>query len=164
MATSFGDMHKETDTIHFAGSSKGWDKDNAKAVTGEEPKFLGKYAMGEARLVEILEGVCKNKDEKCYAFLSDHEETIEEWWAELGDGDVKGLEKFLCIETSKVCCAAGGWGKDCAACPGGATNPCNGNGKCSGEGARTGNGTVHVFRQKSTLEDAIDVRLKRACV
>lgn len=95
--------------------------------------------MGEARLVEILESVCKGKDEKCFAFLSDHEETIEDWWAELADGDVAGLETFLCVESSKVCCAAGAWGSGCAKCPGGKTL-CNGHGSCNGDGLRTGSG------------------------
>lgn len=97
--------------------------------------------MGEARLVEILEShTCKSNKEKCYEFLSDHEEDIEEWWSELGDGDVAGLEAHLCIETSKVCCAAGTWGPTCSPCPGGSKDPCSGHGSCSGDGVRSGKG------------------------
>ena len=130
--------YKKTDTIHFAGESKGWTLGNDGKVNNE--KFMGKYSMGEARLVEMLESVCKGKDEKCFAFLSDYEEAIEEWWAELGDGDVAGIEKFLCIENSKVCCGAGTWGKDCSQCLGGAKKPCTGHGSCNGDGVRTGSG------------------------
>ncbi len=44
------------------------------------PCFSGsQYAMGEAALVEILEGVCNKGDSRCIEFLDKYEEDIEEW-------------------------------------------------------------------------------------
>lgn len=64
--------------------------------------------MGEARLVEILEGVCSKSDEKCFEFLNDNEEFIEEWWAKRDeeDHDFQALEQHLCVEEAKVCLRA----------------------------------------------------------
>ena len=72
--------------------------------------------MGEARLVEIMEGVCGKSDEKCFEFLSDYEEMVEEWWAAREGGDYTGLEKHFCTDEAKVCCAAGAFGVGVDAC------------------------------------------------
>lgn len=43
-------------------------------------QFLGRYKMGEARLAEIMEGLCSKSDDKCNALMEDLEEPLEEWW------------------------------------------------------------------------------------
>ncbi|KAG8577370.1 hypothetical protein GDO81_010153 [Engystomops pustulosus] len=51
------------------------------------------------------------------------------------------LRKWFCIETIEVCCPSGTYGPDCVACLGGAERPCHGNGFCSGDGTRLGDGS-----------------------
>lgn len=58
--------------IHFAGKSDGWK-------AGEDNKFMGKYGMTEAALVEILDNVCPQGDVACADFLYKYDEDIEEW-------------------------------------------------------------------------------------
>lgn len=72
ITAAFYKGYSDTDNIHFTGESKGWTLDNEK--------FLGKYKMGEARLVEILEHACGNSDIPCLELMEDAESHIEEWW------------------------------------------------------------------------------------
>eukprot|EP00052_Salpingoeca_macrocollata_P001915 m.28307 g.28307 ORF g.28307 m.28307 type:complete len:508 (+) comp11826_c0_seq1:78-1601(+) len=120
-------------SIHFSGGNpEGWTK--------EKEKFLGKYSMNEARLVEILEGVC-GRDFKCRSVLDDLEEHIEEFWKEMeSDEDLQDLDQHLCYDEAKLCCPRGTYGKTCMPCPGGATSPCNNRGDCDGAGTRGGSG------------------------
>lgn len=37
--------------------------------------------MGEARLAEMMEGLCSQSDAKCNSLMEDIEEPLEEWWA-----------------------------------------------------------------------------------
>jgi hypothetical protein len=133
----FYEQYKATDTIQFRGESKGWSLDNEK--------FLGRYKMGEARLVEILEHVCGKSDPKCNAQLPDLEDHIEAWWAKRNETSPKfrRLEEHLCIKKAKLCCAPGKYGKKCSDCPGKAANStavCNEHGECNGYGVRAGTG------------------------
>ncbi|MEE6481132.1 hypothetical protein FKM82_012764, partial [Ascaphus truei] len=51
------------------------------------------------------------------------------------------LLKWFCIETIEVCCSPGTHGPDCLTCLGGSERPCYGNGFCSGDGTRGGDGS-----------------------
>ena len=80
-----------------------------------------RYKMGEARLAEVMEGMCSKSDDKCNAMMEDIEEPLEEWWAAKDrnqqDSDIKGLEEHLCIVTMKLCCLPGHYGPKCSKCP-----------------------------------------------
>eukprot|EP01147_Barroeca_monosierra_P003829 gene3829-6339_t len=108
----FHGLEKTSESIEFTGESKGWTADNEK--------FLGKYAMTEARMTVALEGVCGK----------DYNET------ETADA----LRRWLCVEQHQLCCPKGTFGKDCKPCRGGSTNPCSGHGDCNGDGFRYGTG------------------------
>ncbi|EGD76457.1 hypothetical protein PTSG_07576 [Salpingoeca rosetta] len=130
----FNGLEKTENDIEFRGESKGWTKDNEK--------FLGKYAMNEARMTVALEGVCQ-QDYKCTEVFAELEEDIEDWWTEERPDDTTtrdALIEWLCIDKHKYCCPAGTYGKTCKPCAGGADTPCSGHGTCSGDGFRHGNG------------------------
>lgn len=116
-------------SIHFSGGNpEGW--------TLEKEKFLGKYAMNEARLVEIMEHVCADTDHTCMDVKTDVEELVEEWWAQEERED---LTQWLCYDRAKLCCPEGRYGKECKKCPGG-SSVCGGHGSCNGDGSRVGTG------------------------
>eukprot|EP00040_Diaphanoeca_grandis_P019928 m.105572 g.105572 ORF g.105572 m.105572 type:complete len:577 (-) comp27660_c0_seq1:85-1815(-) len=141
ITTAFYEGYENTDTIEFTGESKGWSMDNEK--------FLGKYKMGEARLVEILENVCAKKDESCHDLLGNLEEDIEEWFGEREneDHDFNGLDEHLCVRKAKLCCTPNAFGPTCSKCKGviktkteNVFAPCSGHGACNGDGTRGGTG------------------------
>lgn len=126
-------LEKTKNSIHFKGGNKeGWTKD--------KEKYLGKYELNEARLVEIMEDICGH-DQNCFALLEDAEEYIESWWAGAKfSPDAEQLRTKLCITDLKACCQVGHFGPKCTECPGGAVNPCSGKGFCDGEKSRSGTG------------------------
>jgi len=126
----FEDGMKKTEGKNFGGGDTDW-----------EEKKLGSFAKSETRLVEILETVCEDVSPKhaCNGMVEDHEEEIEHWWFKI-HGEMDEFEKYLCYDELKVCCPKGHYGKKCKECTGGAENPCNGKGTCSGDGWRGGNG------------------------
>lgn len=97
--------------------------------------------MNEARLYEVLESTCGRSAQKCHDLMADVEEDIEDWWtnreAEQYEDDLK---KHLCVDSLKSCCPPGHYGKSCKPCPGAQGSVCNGAGKCSGDGHRSGSG------------------------
>ncbi len=99
--------------------------------------------MHGARLVEIMDGICGH-DFQCNALMEDAEAHLEEWWEKRDDEgvawNVAGLQSWLCVETLKVCCPAGHYGKKCKACPGTDGKVCSGQGSCAGDGLRSGTG------------------------
>ncbi|KAM3926907.1 protein disulfide isomerase CRELD2 [Leptodactylus fuscus] len=120
---------EETSKKNFGGGNTAW-----------EEKTLSKYETSEIRLVEIIENLCDSSDFECNVMVEEHEEQIEKWWFKLRKKS-PDLLKWLCIETIKVCCPPGTYGRDCLACLGGSERPCHGNGFCSGDGTRLGDGT-----------------------
>lgn len=133
---------EKTANQHFAGGDTAWEEKN-----------LGKYKTSETRLVEVMEGVCKkrtlgNTDKyshvkelefKCSALFEDAEESVEEWYKSQQDLD---LFSHLCVDTLKICCPEGRFGKECAACPGVEKGiaVCYAHGECHGAGSREGTG------------------------
>ncbi|XP_075064984.1 protein disulfide isomerase CRELD2 [Mixophyes fleayi] len=119
---------EDTSRKNFGGGNTAW-----------EEKTLSKYETSEIRLVEIIENLCDSGDFECNVMVEEHEEQIEKWWFKLKA--YPDLLKWFCIETIQVCCPPGMYGPDCLACVGGSERPCHGNGVCSGEGTRGGDGS-----------------------
>lgn len=117
-----------TEKSNFGGGNTAW-----------EERALGSWATSETRLVEIMEGLCEDSASECHAMVEEQEETLEEWWFkhEFKNEDMK---TWLCIAKLKVCCPVGTFGPDCKDCSGGKDSPCNGHGKCEGDGIREGSG------------------------
>ncbi|KAK2157627.1 hypothetical protein LSH36_188g10000 [Paralvinella palmiformis] len=119
----------KTAKSNFGGGNTKWEEKN-----------LGNYAISETRLLEILETVCKDNKE-CHQMLEEHEETLEDWWFKVHPKDEKeDLHTYFCINQLQVCCPTGTYGPNCEECLGGKDNPCQGNGKCRGNGTRSGKG------------------------
>jgi len=118
----------KTEKANFGGGNTDW-----------EERKLGSYANSETRLVEIMEGLCDESASECHAMVEEQEETLEEWWFDhqFKNNDMK---TWLCIDKLKVCCPDGTFGPDCKECSGGKESPCNGRGKCEGDGTREGTG------------------------
>ncbi|XP_061383752.1 cysteine-rich with EGF-like domain protein 2-B [Danaus plexippus] len=112
-------------------------------VAWEEAK-LKSYSRSEMRLVEIQEKLCtevKKHQDQCYALAEEAEQLLEQWWFE-EDHDVLDLYTWLCINHLKLCCPSGHFGVNCEPCLLDKNNKiCGGNGECSGDGTRHGNGT-----------------------
>ncbi|XP_068758631.1 cysteine-rich with EGF-like domain protein 2 isoform X2 [Montipora capricornis] len=117
-----------TEKSNFGGGNTAW-----------EERALGSWATSETRLVEIMEGLCEDSASECHAMVEEQEETLEEWWFkhEFKNEDMK---TWLCIAKLEVCCPVGTFGPDCKDCSGGKDSPCNGHGKCEGDGTREGSG------------------------
>ncbi|XP_053572603.1 protein disulfide isomerase CRELD2 [Bombina bombina] len=120
---------EDTANKNFGGGNTAW-----------EEKTLSKYESSEIRLVEIIENLCDSSDFECNHMVEEHEEQIEKWWFKMKK-KYPELLKWFCIETIKVCCPPGTYGPDCLACLGGSERPCHGNGFCSGDGTREGDGS-----------------------
>ncbi|KAG8577371.1 hypothetical protein GDO81_010153 [Engystomops pustulosus] len=120
---------EDTSKKNFGGGNTAW-----------EEKTLSKYETSEIRLVEIIENLCDSSDFECNVMVEEHEEQIEKWWFKMRK-KYPDLRKWFCIETIEVCCPSGTYGPDCVACLGGAERPCHGNGFCSGDGTRLGDGS-----------------------
>ncbi|KAG9490094.1 hypothetical protein GDO78_005797 [Eleutherodactylus coqui] len=120
-----------TSKKNFGGGNTAW-----------EERTLSKYESSEIRLVEIIENLCDSSDFECNLMVEEHEEQIEKWWFKKRN-KYPDLVKWFCIETIEVCCPPGRYGPDCLACIGGSERPCHGNGFCSGDGTRRGNGACN---------------------
>jgi len=130
LVKKFHEGMEKTAKNHFGGGDTAWEESR-----------LGKYARSETRLLEILERVCEDasKKESCHAMVEEYEDEIETFWFKK-QSQITELEKHLCNDVVKVCCPSGKYGKNCEDCPGGASNPCFGRGKCKGDGTRGGKG------------------------
>lgn len=119
---------EKTAKANFGGGNTDW-----------EERKLGSYANSETRLVEIMEGLCEDSASECHAMVEEQEETLEEWWFthQFKNDD---MNTWFCIDKLKVCCPNGTYGSDCKECSGGKDTPCNGHGKCEGDGTREGTG------------------------
>jgi len=131
LVKKFHEGMEKTAKNHFGGGDTAWEESR-----------LGKYARSETRLLEILERVCEDasKKETCHAMVEEYEEEIESFWFKK-QSQISELETHLCNNVVKVCCPRGRYGKKCEECPGGASSPCFGRGKCKGDGTRSGKGT-----------------------
>lgn len=120
----------KTEKSNFGGGNTAW-----------EERALGSWAQSETRLVEIMEGLCDDSASECHAMVEEQEETLEEWWFkhQFKDENID-MKKWFCIDTLEVCCHEGTYGPDCTECAGGKDSPCNGHGKCEGDGTREGSG------------------------
>ncbi|KAI6224416.1 Calcium binding EGF domain protein [Aphelenchoides fujianensis] len=133
----------KTSNQHFAGGNTDW-----------EERKLGKFKTSETRFVEIMEHVCKKADSvdsdpfdglkdlqfKCNTMAEEHEELLEKWFFKRQETD-PDLFQFVCIDELRKCCADGHYGPACAPCPGALKGAaCFGNGKCDGDGTRSGSG------------------------
>ncbi|KAH9496309.1 Cysteine-rich with EGF-like domain protein 2-A [Bulinus truncatus] len=106
-----------------------------------EEKSLGSYATSEVRLVEIMEHLCDEAAKECHSLLEEHEELLERYWfKEFAQKKDTDLFKYFCIENMKACCPNNTYGPNCYPCSGGVERPCNGQGRCQGEGTREGDG------------------------
>ncbi|XP_026323426.1 cysteine-rich with EGF-like domain protein 2 isoform X2 [Hyposmocoma kahamanoa] len=117
---------------NYEGGDAAWEEENKKS-----------YRRSEMRLVDILDGICKDVSKhsvQCHQYAEKAEEPIEQWWAQDAD-ESDDLHTYICIHSLKVCCPEHHYGKDCTPCPGDHNNLCSGNGKCRGDGSRKGNGT-----------------------
>ncbi|KJE91184.1 hypothetical protein, variant [Capsaspora owczarzaki ATCC 30864] len=118
-----------TDTAgkNFGGGNTAWEQSRFSA-----------WATSEVRLVEVMDSICSDKMEfSCRQFLDDHEEHVEKWFYH---HQSEPMDRWLCSETSRVCCEHGHVGPQCKPCPGGPTNICNGKGECKGMGSVDGSG------------------------
>ncbi|XP_028029695.1 cysteine-rich with EGF-like domain protein 2 isoform X1 [Bombyx mandarina] len=129
---SFKEGLERTSRGKYEGGDAAW----------EEEKLKKSYKRSEIRLVDIQEGLCKTSkfSFQCHSMAEKAEEFIEEWWAQDPD-ESTDLYAYICIDNLKVCCPEHHYGKECTPCPGDHSKPCNGNGKCRGDGTRKGNGT-----------------------
>ncbi|KNC78421.1 hypothetical protein SARC_09145 [Sphaeroforma arctica JP610] len=117
-------------------ADKGWT--GGDTSWHEERGLL--YSTSETRFIEVMEHACEKKDHNCHRFMSDHEETVEQWFNAGGEGDLFSL---LCIADAKVCCPKNTFGAQCQKCLTSETNEgavCSGNGSCEGGGRRDGSG------------------------
>lgn len=108
----------------------------------EEEKLKKSYKRSEMRLIDIQDGICKEKDYsiQCHHVAEKAEEFIEQWWSQDPE-ESDDLYTYICIDNLKTCCPRFHYGKNCTPCPGDHENLCSGNGKCRGDGTRKGNGT-----------------------
>ncbi|CAD6194618.1 unnamed protein product [Caenorhabditis auriculariae] len=142
LVACFDEGLRKTARQHFAGGDTAWEEKN-----------LGKYAVSETRLIEVMEGVCKKStlpnvdtftgiselEFKCASQMENHEELIEQYYYE---HQAANMSTWLCITNLKLCCPDQHFGKDCEKCPGvqeGAP-ACFGRGSCHGDGSREGTG------------------------
>ena len=63
--------------------------------------------------------------------MEKYEDTIEDWYQTQPATSIKEFYQWLCIDTAKVCCPAGTFGKNCRRCHYGDNELiCSGRGKC----------------------------------
>ncbi|CAD5122192.1 DgyrCDS10638 [Dimorphilus gyrociliatus] len=122
---------KKTNKANFGGGNTAW-----------EEKSLGKFFFSETRLYEITDSIYQSSDSETASMLGEYEEDVEVWWKEhySKKKDHINLLEYICINKIKVCCPNGTFGENCQPCVGGSEKPCNGNGKCEGDGTRGGSG------------------------
>jgi len=108
---------------------------------GKKKKKLKGYAKSEVRLIEIMENACSKTESQCNSFLEKYEDQIEEWYQTSSPQSLDNFYQWLCIDTAKVCCPQGTFGKNCRRCQyGDNERVCSDNGNCDGDGTRSGNG------------------------
>ncbi|CAF3396759.1 unnamed protein product [Rotaria sp. Silwood1] len=130
ISEKFVEGYKKTAKSNFGGGNTDW----------EEKKLKG-YAKSETRLIEILESSCSKTESQCSTFLEKYEDQIEEWYQTSSPDLIDNFYEWLCIDTAKVCCPEGTFGKNCRRCHYGDNKlVCSGNGNCDGDGTRSGNG------------------------
>ncbi|CAF1073162.1 unnamed protein product [Adineta ricciae] len=126
----FIEGYRKTAGSNFGGGNTDW----------EEKKLKG-YAKSETRFIEIMEIACSKSESQCSTFLEKYEDLIEEWYRTSLLETIDTFTKWLCIDTAKVCCPQGTFGKNCRRCHHGDNGLlCSGNGLCDGDGKRSGNG------------------------
>ncbi|MEE6502368.1 hypothetical protein FKM82_004494 [Ascaphus truei] len=119
---------EKTAGLNFGGGNTAWEEEK-----------LAKYEISETRLVEVIESACGKSDFDCNQMLEQNEEHLETWWFKRQNLH-PDLFQWLCMDTLMLCCPNGTFGPDCLSCPGGSEKPCEGNGKCDGDGTRSGTG------------------------
>jgi len=130
ISDKFVQNYKKTAGSNFGGGNTDW----------EERKLKG-YAKSETRLIEIMENTCGKTDSKCSTFLEKYEDIIEDWYQNSSPLTLDQFDQWFCIDTAKVCCPEGTFGKNCRRCQYGDNGRiCSGNGHCDGDGKRSGNG------------------------
>ncbi|CAF0956634.1 unnamed protein product [Adineta steineri] len=130
ISEQFVESYKKTAGSNFGGGNTDW----------EEKKLKG-YAKSETRLIEIMENSCPKTESQCSTFLEKYEDEIEEWYRTSSSTEIDKFFQWLCIDTAKVCCPDGTFGKNCRRCQYGDNGRvCSGNGNCEGDGKRSGNG------------------------
>lgn len=124
----------ETETNHFTGGDVAW----------EETK-LSKYYVSELRFYDIMDNIC-GSDMPCLSVLEKCENMLEIWWKK-NKFDLKvnfeaELFDWLCVQSFEYCCNEGNFGPNCTQCPNNeqSNEICNGQGKCQGDGIRSGSG------------------------
>uniref|UniRef100_UPI00358F3C90 protein disulfide isomerase Creld1-like isoform X1 n=1 Tax=Myxine glutinosa TaxID=7769 RepID=UPI00358F3C90 len=125
---TFAERIQDTAKKNFGGGNTAW-----------EEKRLSRYHSSETRLVEIMESLCEGSDFACTNMLERSEELLEKWWFKK-QKQHPDLHKWFCIDATKSCCPNGTFGPDCDYCLGGSVRPCAGNGRCDGQGTRSGTG------------------------
>lgn len=118
---------------NFGGGNTAWEEEK-----------LAKYEASETRLLEVMETVCDKSNFDCNRMLEQNEELVETWWFKKQQRYPDFLQ-WLCFDTLKVCCPPGTFGPDCLSCVGGSEKPCNGNGRCNGDGTRAGSGHCECY-------------------
>lgn len=69
---------------------------------------------------------------QCTTFREKYEDDIEEWYQNNGPESLDHFYSWLCIDTAKVCCPEGTFGKNCRRCHYGDNGRiCSGNGVCN---------------------------------
>ena len=69
---------------------------------------------------------------QCTTFREKYEDDIEEWYQNNGPESLDNFYSWLCIDTAKVCCPEGTFGKNCRRCHYGDNGRiCSGNGVCN---------------------------------
>ncbi|XP_007502584.1 protein disulfide isomerase CRELD2 isoform X2 [Monodelphis domestica] len=135
-----------TEKKNFGGGNTAW-----------EEKTLSKYESSEIRLVEIIESLCESDAFECNNMVENQEEHLENWWFKQKKRH-PDLFRWFCVDTLRVCCLSGTYGPDCLECPGGAEQPCRGNGYCNGDGSRGGDGkcACHLGYTGALCMDCVD--------
>ncbi|CAF1570743.1 unnamed protein product [Rotaria magnacalcarata] len=137
ISEKFVEGYKKTAGSNFGGGNTDW----------EEKKLKG-YAKSETRLIEIMENACLKSESQCSGFLEKYEDQIEEWYQSSSSNLIDDFYKWFCLDTTKVCCPEGTFGKNCRRCPYGDNGRvCSGNGNCDGDGKRTGNGRCNCHNK-----------------
>ena len=106
--------------------------------------------FSETRFIEIMETACSKSESQvkrhvlplehctigsvriqCSTFLEKYEDLIEEWYQTSLLETIDTFTKWLCVDTAKVCCPQGTFGKNCRRCHHGDNGLlCSGNGVC----------------------------------
>nr|XP_033782596.1 protein disulfide isomerase CRELD1 [Geotrypetes seraphini] len=133
LVVNFKQGLEKTAGQNFGGGNTAW-----------EEKKLAKYETSETRLLEVIEHVCDTSNFECNLMLEQSEELVETWWFKKRK-QYPDLFQWLCMDTLKVCCPPGTFGPDCLSCSGGSERLCNGNGRCDGDGTRSGTGLCNCY-------------------